>query len=473
MAINYTDKEVFKNYRDFYVELKQERRLGESAKLKIYLLDNDDYIIQSDTKRLDCPFCKNNFSIYSFDCDNCGHTMHEICQKIYSEWNISGHRFYITGYSIDKYPLDKQQRYIYDSVRKFIIESIPMSIRIYFEKVIREIHLSTLFMIYQKCLGIDKVEEEINEEINREKKIAFKQAVKSDLENNVEAITMVWRYFQKYLDYKSGSIKFKESDFSKEIKISDTYTKNIDIKYFDNLYSILRQKCQKCFDEAYNDNVIVDYKACKHYVVYMNLLRRTPSIKQMKDMISLKIFGELDLSNDTIFATVNISLRDTIEGVEWGYHKGCDGNCERVYLKIPLLLSNGQLIIRTIMGTYCDKCRKYFVLDTEFRKMLCEGKIQAQISFSESGKHFYGMDLSPESLLRKCGYTVNANSRVTKEQRQKLLKAIIDNQLYTPSKIVSHFKFLISINNNVTSRDMSSAISKWQEDIIYLQQNYG
>ena len=95
-----------------------------------------------------------------------------------------------------------------------------------------------------------------------------------------------------------------------------------------------------------------------------------------------------------------------------------------------------------------------------------------QISFSESGNQFNGMDLPPESLLRKCGYTVNANSRITKEQRQKLLKAIIENRLYTPAKIVSHFRFLISVNNNVTSRDMSVAISKWQEDIIYLQQQY-
>ena len=112
------------------------------------------------------------------------------------------------------------------------------------------------------------------------------------------------------------------------------------------------------------------------------------------------------------------------------------------------------------------------MLDTEFKKILCEGRIQAQISFSESGEHFSGMDLSAESLLRKCGYTVNANANISSESRQKLLKAIIDNKLYTPAKIVAHFRFLISVNNNVTTRDMSAAISKWQEDIQYLQQHY-
>ena len=81
--------------------------------------------------------------------------------------------------------------------------------------------------------------------------------------------------------------------------------------------------------------------------------------------------------------------------------------------------------------------------------------------------------MSAESLLRKCGYTVNAQANISKENRQKLLKAIINNKLYTPAKIVSHFRFLISMNNNVISRDMSSAIKKWEEDILFLQQNYG
>ena len=171
---------------------------------------------------------------------------------------------------------------------------------------------------------------------------------------------------------------------------------------------------------------------------------------------------------------MNISLKDTIEETDYlrSYHKECNHYCEKVYLKIPLLLSTGELIIRTILGTYCDKCKKYFVLDTEFKKILCEGRIQAQISFSESGEHFNGMDLSPESLLRKCGYTVSANANISAEHRQKLLKAIIENKLYTPAKIVAHFRFLISVNTNVTSRDMSAAISKWEEDILYLTQHY-
>ena len=250
--------------------------------------------------------------------------------------------------------------------------------------------------------------------------------------------------------------------------------KNIDIKYFEGLYSYFKDKSQKCLDIAYDGDALVDYKACKGYLIYLSLINKPTSIKYIHNMSCEKIYGELNLSKDTIYQTVNISWKDTIEATDylWSYHKECDRYCEKVYLKIPLLLSTGELIIRTILGTYCDKCKKYFVLDTEFKKILCEGRIQAQISFSESGEHFNGMDLSPESLLRKCGYTVSANANISAEHRQKLLKAIIENKLYTPAKIVAHFRFLISVNSSVTSRDMSAAISKWEEDILYLIRNY-
>ena len=469
---NYIDREVFDNYRNYYVEVKQ--YIGKNKVLKLYLVGDNDYIIQSDTYDLNCPFCNQTFSVHSFDCPKCGHTMHEICEKLYSDGNTDGHRFYITWRVVDEYPVQERKRKVYEAVRAFIISSMPFSICNYYKGKLGEVHLRTLVMIYQKSLGIDKVEDEINEEIERGKKSAFKQAIRKNLNNNIDAIVLTWRYFQKYLEYKAGSHKIKPSDFSISLKLSDDTSKDIDIKYFDGLYSYFKDKSQKCLEAAYDGDALVDYKACKSYLIYLSLINRSTSMKYTKDMISEKIYGELDLSYDTIYKTVNISWRDTIEETDYlrSYHKECDHYCEKVYLKIPLLLSTGELIIRTILGTYCDKCKKYFVLDTEFKKILCEGRIQAQISFSESGEHFNGMDLSAESLLRKCGYTVSANVNISSENRQKLLKAIIDNKLYTPAKIVAHFRFLISMNNNVTTRDMSAAISKWQEDIKYLEQHY-
>lgn len=442
--------------------------------LKLYLVGNHDYIIKSNTHDLICPFCDTICSTHSFDCAKCGHTMHEICKKLYTDWDIDGHRFYITYKAVDKYPLADQKREVYNAVRTFIVSCLPYSIRNYFTNIIDEVHLSTLVMIYQKSLGIEKAEIEINNDINIGKKVAFKKAIDKSLKNNHEAIKIVWHYYKKYLDYKTGLLKSKTSDFSTQVPLAENENRSIDIKYFEGLYDHFKKKTFKYLNEAYTKDVIVDYLACKKYLVYMSLVNWQPNIKYMRDMITYKLYGDLDLSNDTIYPTINISINDTIEESDClkEYHEECDHYCEKVYLKIPLLLSDGELIIRTILGTYCDKCKKYFVLDTEFKKILCEGKIQAQISFSESGGHFSGMDLSPESLLRKCGYTVSATSNATKEQRQKLLKAIIDNKLYTPAKIVAHFRFLIAMNNNVSSRDMSSAINKWKEDISFLIQNY-
>ena len=86
----------------------------------------------------------------AFDCPKCGKTLHEICSKLYSEWNIKGHRFYITWQAIDKYPLNKQKQEIYDAVRKFVIESMPKLVLNHFAKVIDQVRLKTLVLMYQK-----------------------------------------------------------------------------------------------------------------------------------------------------------------------------------------------------------------------------------------------------------------------------------------------------------------------------------
>ena len=415
---NYTDGEVFHKYNDYYVDIKQDNHFNKTTTIKLYLYGESDYIVQSSSKDIKCPFCNGIVSIRSFNCHRCGHTMYEICKKLYSEWNIQGHRFYITRRAVNDYPENERNREVYKAVRSFVIDSMPYTVTNYFEKMINEVHLSTLVMIYQRGLGIDKVEDGIKEEINEES-LRLKKSLTADLTND----------------------------------------------------SKLKDLAQHELSRAYSNDILVNYEACKRYLAYMVLLNKSLGIKYIKNMVTHKIYGDLDLRNDSIYQTIQITMNDTLVSTDF-FHQECDHHCERVYLQIPLLLSNGELIIRTLLGSYCDKCKQYYVLDTEIQKMLCEGTIQAQISFFEAGTPFDGTSLSPESLLRKCGYTVSANINMTKEQRQKILRAIIENNLYTPSKIVAHFRFLISINSNVISRDMSAAIKKWQEDIAFLQQCY-
>lgn len=212
-TISSYNKEINANYNNFYVETKQEISSTKTSVIKLYLYGEDDYIVQSSFRKIRCPFCNHVFSVYAFSCDGCGHTMHEICQDLYSKWNISGHRFYITWQAIDKYPPEIRQRTLYNAIRDFVKESIPFSVRNHFNDVINEVHLNTLVTIYQKSLGFDKVEEEILEEVTRGEKILFKRAVKDDLNNNSEAIALVWKYFQKYLSYKERFPKLKPSDF--------------------------------------------------------------------------------------------------------------------------------------------------------------------------------------------------------------------------------------------------------------------
>ena len=82
-----------------------------------------------------------------------------------------------------------------------------------------------------------------------------------------------------------------------------------------------------------------------------------------------------------------------------------------------------------------------------------------------------GEELKPESLLHQCGYNVSSTENLTSIQRKEILCRVVDNGLYSISGICSHLDWLISRNKKITNRDMSAAISKWQEDRTFIS-NY-
>jgi hypothetical protein len=55
-------------------------------------------------------------------------------------------------------------------------------------------------------------------------------------------------------------------------------------------------------------------------------------------------------------------------------------------------------------------------------------------------------------------------------QRREILCRVVDNGIYSISGICSHLDWLIWRNKKVSGRDMSAAISKWQEDRNFISQ---
>ena len=126
-------------YPLFYLDFLQKAIYYSSDDNHIELLrmENDTYIIHSNTHKLHCPFCnKQKMSIYSFSCPRCGSTMTEMCARLYEDWNIDGHRYTVTSNYLDSYPEKHRQRYLEKAIRAFITKSMPYSVQHYFQEII-------------------------------------------------------------------------------------------------------------------------------------------------------------------------------------------------------------------------------------------------------------------------------------------------------------------------------------------------
>ena len=118
---------------------------------------------------------------------------------------------------------------------------------------------------------------------------------------------------------------------------------------------------------------------------------------------------------------------------------------------------------------YCKDCNCYYILDSSFKSLQQQGVLLCQlITLAElKGKGlsvFTGEGMKAQSMLRRCGYTVNATDDLSATQRQKILTLVLDNRLYSASELYNFLDWLIGYHGRSKQRDMSAAIEKWTAD---------
>ncbi len=156
----------------------------------------------------------------------------------------------------------------------------------------------------------------------------------------------------------------------------------------------------------------------------------------------------------------------------------CNANheIEQVQAVVDIMTPSGNIISEKISAGYCLICKCYFILETDYNHLREKGILLCQqLTYEAYRKNglaiMNGEELKPESLLHQSGYNVSANDDLSSNQRQEILRRVVDNGLYTISGICSHLDWLIGRNNKVRNRDMSSAIAKWKEDRMFIS-NY-
>ena len=149
-------------------------------------------------------------------------------------------------------------------------------------------------------------------------------------------------------------------------------------------------------------------------------------------------------------------------------HKIRDIKC-----RVKVMSRNGKIDTYVIPGAYCETCDKYFMLDTDYKRLKQKGilicKVVEKDFWITTGKTKDNFKLNQESLLHMMGYNVNMQAGLSKEQRWGLLELIVDEGILTVVEIRSHLNWLIRRNQN--NRNFEDARLKWQVDCEHLE-NY-
>ncbi|GEM_PF-5860210 len=193
-------------------------------------------------------------------------------------------------------------------------------------------------------------------------------------------------------------------------------------------------------------------------------------IKELSARIVLNDF-EFD-ENDNRYDKVNIKFRDTVIVTNNG--KCTHENSNNVIAVFQIVKLDGNIITQRAKASFCADCGDAYIISyasfAELKKkgvILC--KIESCIDNKVVNYSEYFDNLPQESLMHKCGYNVNADSCLSKVQRQTVLEHIITNKIMTKMAVISHLSWLIEHRSNIERYDMSAAVSKWQDDIDFVE----
>ena len=142
---------------------------------------------------------------------------------------------------------------------------------------------------------------------------------------------------------------------------------------------------------------------------------------------------------------------------------------ETIQAFVSVLARDGQIQRVQTIAAYCRDCNCYYILDSSFKNLQTRGVLLCQlITLDElKGKGaaiFTGENMKAQSMLRRCGYTVNATDDLSETQRQKILALVLENHLYSASELYNFLDWLIGYHGRNRQRDMSAAVAKWTAD---------
>lgn len=164
-----------------------------------------------------------------------------------------------------------------------------------------------------------------------------------------------------------------------------------------------------------------------------------------------------------------IKPKDFLTRTRLNYCSSGEHKLEDIVGNVKVLNSVGEIENISFPAAYCDTCKKYYVLESEYRKLKLRGRIICKIvehTYWNDPKNRNGFNLNKESLLHIMGYNVNAQEDLSQMQRQKILEIIIKEGILTKAEVCSHLDYLI--NRSIGRVYLMEASNKWKADRDYI-----
>lgn len=138
---------------------------------------------------------------------------------------------------------------------------------------------------------------------------------------------------------------------------------------------------------------------------------------------------------------------------------------------IELINEKDQIIEKTITGTYCKTCNKYYIVESLFKEVLRFGMPNCNIEIYDmlSEGYGYNQELKEKSILKEFGYSVGKKENLTEKERQHILGYLIDYEILSKSRIISYLEYFIS-QREYSTKDFSLAINKLQKDLNFVNE---
>ena len=143
-------------------------------------------------------------------------------------------------------------------------------------------------------------------------------------------------------------------------------------------------------------------------------------------------------------------------------HKKCE---EDIFV---IIFNENEVIPEKVSVYFCPICKEYSMLYSDFENLL---KKYNDCSLGVHVKNINDFSFNYEnkySLLYLFGYSVSAKNNLSISRRRFLLDMFVE-YFWSRDMLINHLEIEKKKRQNITIRDMRSAVSKWEADIDYLK----